>query len=302
LDERTRQPVPPGTVLKVSRPAAPVPQEPSWGRVLVTTIEVSVSWRLRSLGFRPQGASGRSGQERLGAPQGGLATSRWRLAVLVVALAVIAVISLRFTGLFTGPPPGRAGTFRSQLRRSQPRRPAFVPGRDDTGPGRGLDCGPGERRRDYRLPSRHVRGAAGARRNRGTADAGAGRGGQSARRHRDGDVYFGRQSAGQQVRARSDRKLRVGEMTGSTSARPSPAERLHTSPRCGLISPRARARARSCARTLTSVSPRRTPRSSGRVRWIRACWPRSRCWRRSTRSRWPRSAIPLPACRFCSGT
>jgi len=56
-----------------------------------------------------------------------------------------------------------------------------------------------------------VRGAAGAGRYRGTTDAAAGRDGQSARRHRDGDVYLGRQSAGQQVRARRDREFRIGK-------------------------------------------------------------------------------------------
>ena len=102
MDEHTRHPVPPGTVLNVSRPAAPVPREPSWGRVLATTIKVWVSWRLRSLGFGPQGAPRRTGQTRSGGPAGRTTTARWRLAALVLALAVIAVITLQFTGVFTG--------------------------------------------------------------------------------------------------------------------------------------------------------------------------------------------------------
>ena len=102
MDERTRHPVPPGTVLNASRPAAPVPKEPSWGRVLATTIKVWVSWRLRCLGFGPQGASGRSGQTRFGGPAGRLTAPRWRVAALVLALAVSAVITLQFAGVFTG--------------------------------------------------------------------------------------------------------------------------------------------------------------------------------------------------------
>jgi hypothetical protein len=102
LDEHTRHPAPPGTVLNVGRPAAPGPQQPSWGRVLVTTIKVWMSWRLRSLGFGPQGAPGRPGQTRLSAPEDGLTPPRWRLAALVVALAIITVISLQLTGVFTG--------------------------------------------------------------------------------------------------------------------------------------------------------------------------------------------------------
>jgi hypothetical protein len=102
LDEHTRHPVSPGTVLNVGRPAPSGPQEPLWGRVLVTTIKVWVSWRRRSLGFGPQGASGRPGQARLSAPEGGLTAPRWRLAALLVALAAITVISLQFAGVFTG--------------------------------------------------------------------------------------------------------------------------------------------------------------------------------------------------------
>jgi hypothetical protein len=131
LDEHTRHPVPPGTVLNVSRPAPPVPREPSWGRVLATTIRVWVSWRLRSLGFGPQGASGRTGQTQLGEPAGRLAAARWRLAALVLALAVIAVITLQFAGVFTGTaaPTARAPSASSPVTRTyggQPPSPAAV--------------------------------------------------------------------------------------------------------------------------------------------------------------------------------
>jgi hypothetical protein len=61
-----------------------------------------VSRRLRALGVGPQGASERSGQTWRSKLQDELATPRWRLAALVVALAVITVITLQFAGVFTG--------------------------------------------------------------------------------------------------------------------------------------------------------------------------------------------------------
>jgi hypothetical protein len=99
LDEHTRHPVSPGTVLNASRPPASARTEPSWGRVLATTIKVWVSWRLRSFGFGPQGIGGRVGRKRFrwhhDPP-----TVRWRLAVLAVALMAITVIALQFAGVF----------------------------------------------------------------------------------------------------------------------------------------------------------------------------------------------------------
>jgi hypothetical protein len=120
LDEHTRHAVPPGTVLNASRPAAPVPREPSWGRVLVTTIQVWVAWRLRSLGFGPHGASLRSG-----GPASRRTTPRWHLAALVLALAVIAVMTLQFTELFTGTaaPAVRAPATGSPAARTPGRQP-----------------------------------------------------------------------------------------------------------------------------------------------------------------------------------
>ena len=126
MDEHTRHPVTPGTVLNVSRPATPVPREPSWGRVLATTIRVWVSWRLRSLGFGPHGASRRTGQARFGGPAGRLTTARWRLTALVLALAVIAVITLQFTGVFsrTAAPAARTPSAGSPVARTHGGQPA----------------------------------------------------------------------------------------------------------------------------------------------------------------------------------
>jgi hypothetical protein len=131
VDKHTRHPMPPGTVLNASRPAVPGPREPSWGRVLVTTIKVWVAWRLRSLGFGPQGASGRSGQARFGRPASQLTTPRWHLAALVLALAVIAVITLQFTDVFsrTAAPAARASSTGSPAAHTpgrQPRSPSLA--------------------------------------------------------------------------------------------------------------------------------------------------------------------------------
>jgi hypothetical protein len=100
LNEDTRHPVSPGTVLRASRPSAPVRAEPSWGRVLVTTIKVWVSWRLRSFGFGPQRIDGRADRKRF--RHLGRLTGRWRLAALAAALIAITVIALQFAGVFAG--------------------------------------------------------------------------------------------------------------------------------------------------------------------------------------------------------
>ena len=65
------------------RAVAPAQAEPSWGRVLVTTVRLWVSWR----GSRYRGR---------------LAAWRWRAAALGLALAGGAVGALVFTGVFTG--------------------------------------------------------------------------------------------------------------------------------------------------------------------------------------------------------
>ncbi len=69
----------------VPRKAAPRrAAEPSWGRILVTTVKLSVSRRLRA------------GHQRR------LAAWPWRLPALLLALALVAVVLLRVTGVFTG--------------------------------------------------------------------------------------------------------------------------------------------------------------------------------------------------------
>ena len=80
VGEGTGDPAPRRNVLPGAGPT------PSWGRVLATTIKLSVAWRLRAL--------------RRSAP------SRWRLAALVLILALVAVVVVRLTG--TSAPAARA--------------------------------------------------------------------------------------------------------------------------------------------------------------------------------------------------
>jgi len=83
-----------------ARPAGPVRRpagqaEPSWGRVLASTVKLAVLRRLRAASLRRWRASG----SRLRP-----ARRRWRLATLVLALAGAAVTVLWLTGGLTGTP------------------------------------------------------------------------------------------------------------------------------------------------------------------------------------------------------
>ena len=75
----------------VRRPARQA--EPSWGRVLVNTVKLSVLRQLRAAGLR-----------RASGSRGWPARRRWRLATLVLALAGAAVIVLRLAGGLTSAP------------------------------------------------------------------------------------------------------------------------------------------------------------------------------------------------------
>ena len=77
----------------VRRPATQA--EPSWGRVLVNTVKLAVLRRLRAAGLRRRGATGSRRWH---------ARPRWRIAILVLALAGAAVTALWLTGGFTGTP------------------------------------------------------------------------------------------------------------------------------------------------------------------------------------------------------
>jgi hypothetical protein len=86
--------------------AAPAKAEPSWGRVLATTIKLATPRRLRSARFgspataRQRGRNWfRWGRRHLRQP----AARRWRLTgLLLLALAVVASGAVQFTGVIAG--------------------------------------------------------------------------------------------------------------------------------------------------------------------------------------------------------
>ena len=185
-------PEPSGSV--VLKKAAPRrAAEPSWGQILATTVKLSVLRWVRALGFGAPRAAGRLGANRF-RPRAGhqrwLAAWRWRLSALLLALALVAMVLLRVTGVLTGT---ASAVTRSASPGSSPGTPSSL-GRGSL-PGRGLDRRPGERQRDHRVLSRHVRRTAGAGCHGGPADAAEGRRGQPARGRRDGDLPVGSQPA-----------------------------------------------------------------------------------------------------------
>jgi hypothetical protein len=107
----------------VSRPARQA--EPSWGRVLVTTVKLAMVRRLSPAGPRRRRASG---------TRPGHARRRWRFATLVLALGGAAVIVVWLTGALTGTslpaarvPAASAGP-PSPAARAQARAAAWIAG------------------------------------------------------------------------------------------------------------------------------------------------------------------------------
>jgi hypothetical protein len=98
--------------------------EPSWGRVLLTTVELWVSRRLRYAGFQGLQVRGRRSENRVRSRPGRhRAVRRWRpvvpkLVLAVVAAAAVALAALQFAGAFAtpasravrAPNPSRAAT------------------------------------------------------------------------------------------------------------------------------------------------------------------------------------------------
>ena len=80
---------------RAARMATDTP-EPSWGKVLATTISLWVSRRLRRIGIgrRPAGPSDREPTPG----SRGLSTRRWRVVALVLAAAVLALVGLLVSG------------------------------------------------------------------------------------------------------------------------------------------------------------------------------------------------------------
>ena len=95
--------------------AAPAKAEPSWGRVLATTIKLATSRRLRSAGFGSPAIPRRQGRNWSRCDRGHLsqlAARRWRLTglLLLLALAVVASGAVQFPGVITGTAPPAART------------------------------------------------------------------------------------------------------------------------------------------------------------------------------------------------
>ena len=90
----------------VDAAAAPAKAEPSWGRVLATTIKLATSRRLRSAGFGSPAIARRRGRNWFRRGRGHLyqlAARRWRLTgLLLLALAVVASGAVQFTGVIAG--------------------------------------------------------------------------------------------------------------------------------------------------------------------------------------------------------
>ena len=103
MGEGNSDPVPPGSIV-LSKAAARRGAQPSWGRVLATTVKLAALRGLRAIGFGPRRTAGRlsPGQYRLRAWQRRPVAWRWRLSALLLALVLITVAVLRVTGVFPG--------------------------------------------------------------------------------------------------------------------------------------------------------------------------------------------------------
>jgi hypothetical protein len=120
--------VPPGPTGGIRRPAAEAgrpgqagpprppgaPREPSWARVLLTTIKLWGTRRLRRVGFgQPSTVNHprRNWLRRRAADRHRPTAGRWKLAACVLAVAVVALAALQLSGAFTRAttPASRAG-------------------------------------------------------------------------------------------------------------------------------------------------------------------------------------------------
>ena len=74
-------------------------REPSWGKVLATTITLWGSRRLRRIGMGRRTSGPSYGEPAAGSR--GLSTRRWRVVALVLAAAVLALVGLQVSGALT---------------------------------------------------------------------------------------------------------------------------------------------------------------------------------------------------------
>jgi hypothetical protein len=121
MREHNQGPAPPGSIVLARgaptppprRNAPPAQREPSWGRVLATTISLWTSRRLKRMGIGTARTTPRPGQNPAPpAIEAGRRTGRrWRLAALVLAMAVVALTALVVSGAVStsSQPPGTSG-------------------------------------------------------------------------------------------------------------------------------------------------------------------------------------------------
>jgi len=92
--------------LAYCNPTAPAKAEPSWARVLATTIKLATSRRLRSPGFGSPATARQQGRNWFRWGRGylrQLAARRWRrMGLLLLALAVVASGAVQFMGVIAG--------------------------------------------------------------------------------------------------------------------------------------------------------------------------------------------------------
>ena len=89
----------------VARPAASA-AEPSLARVLATTIRLWVSRRLRRLGIgkrQPAYAGAGTADRAPSAPAGSRGAWRWRLTAIVLAVAILALVTVQLSGVLSKP-------------------------------------------------------------------------------------------------------------------------------------------------------------------------------------------------------
>jgi hypothetical protein len=99
---------PPAAPPPAAPPAPPrvrrQPAEPPWAQVLLTTIRLWGTRRLRRIGFGQRRTVNRPRRNRLVRPSGAQhqpAVGRWKLAALLLAVAVVALAALQLSGAFT---------------------------------------------------------------------------------------------------------------------------------------------------------------------------------------------------------
>ena len=269
--------------------APPVSAKPSWSRVLATTIRLRVQ-RLHRAGSRPWRAPRWPGRTWSRGRSKRLLTT-WRLAVVLVVLAVIAGAAVRFaeTSLRAKLPPSAASSDPSRGNGEPSQVQAAVWIAHQVTSAATVACYPvmctallqQGVAADRLVPLRTRVG----RPDRCQRDRDLPVGQQPGRRPlcacADRELWFGRHpDRGPRDRARRDGGLRV-----RAAGRPRRPQERRISAAQKLAYPVHR-----CA----------MPRSSGRARWTRACWRRSRRWRPSTHSASPLSVMPRPAFERCS--